>query len=296
MSAWNILYRGPLSSCNYDCGYCPFAKTSNTRAELQRDEEALDRFVQWVARQRNSMGILFTPWGEALIHSYYRRAIIHLSRLPNVTRVSIQTNLSAPVEDLSHGNIERIALWTTFHPSQTTIPRFVSRCQDLDRAGLRYSVGVVGLRENFGALDELRRLLPRDVYLWINAYKRQAEYYTEADLQRLLAVDPYFHWNLQRYPSSGKPCAAGETTFTVDGDGNVRRCHFIDAVIGNIYHDDWQQSLKRRLCSSAACGCHIGYIHRPELQLDQLFGPGLLERIPSVWPEINPAFLQPRRQ
>ena len=22
----SILYRGPLSSCNYACGYCPFAK------------------------------------------------------------------------------------------------------------------------------------------------------------------------------------------------------------------------------------------------------------------------------
>ena len=34
---WSIYYRGSLSSCNYACGYCPFAKTRNTRSELARD-------------------------------------------------------------------------------------------------------------------------------------------------------------------------------------------------------------------------------------------------------------------
>jgi hypothetical protein len=41
----SILYRGPLSSCNYACGYCPFAKRRETAAELARDREALARFV-----------------------------------------------------------------------------------------------------------------------------------------------------------------------------------------------------------------------------------------------------------
>ena len=41
-----ILYRGPLSSCNYSCNYCPFAKTKNTKAELAADTEKLNRFVK----------------------------------------------------------------------------------------------------------------------------------------------------------------------------------------------------------------------------------------------------------
>ena len=32
-----ILYRGPLSSCNYGCPYCPFAKHHETAAELKVD-------------------------------------------------------------------------------------------------------------------------------------------------------------------------------------------------------------------------------------------------------------------
>lgn len=65
----SILYRGPLSSCNYGCEYCPFAKRSETAAQLAVDRQALERFINWVAeRHDDQSGVLFTPWGEALIH------------------------------------------------------------------------------------------------------------------------------------------------------------------------------------------------------------------------------------
>src|SRR5438067_10569701 len=154
MNTWNILYRGSLSSCNYACGYCPFAKTANTRAELRQDELELERFVAWVAAQKQPIGILITPWGEALVHGYYRRAMTTLSRMPQIYRVSIQTNLSAPLEDFDGADRDTLALWTTFHPSQTSLPRFAARCRELDDAGIRYSVGVVGLREHFSVIEE----------------------------------------------------------------------------------------------------------------------------------------------
>jgi hypothetical protein len=286
MSTWNILYRGSLSSCNYECGYCPFAKTSNTRAELRKDQQELERFAAWVEVRQNRIGILITPWGEALVHQYYRRTMTELSHLPQVYRVSVQTNLSAALDDFDGANRDTLALWTTFHPSQTSLARFAARCEELDAAGIRYSVGVVGLREHFDAIEELRRVLRPEVYLWINAFKRESNYYRPEEINRLLAVDPYFHWNLHRYASRGKPCCAGETTFTVDGDGNVRRCHFVDGIIGNIYEENFDDCLKPRTCPAAACGCHIGYIHRPVLKLNGLYGEGLLERIPSHWPEV----------
>ncbi|HXJ72405.1 MAG TPA: STM4011 family radical SAM protein [Candidatus Dormibacteraeota bacterium] len=290
MSTWNILYRGSLSSCNYACGYCPFAKTANTVAELRQDELELERFVAWTELQTRRIGILITPWGEGLVHRYYRKALVALSHLPRVHRVSIQTNLSAPLEDLAPANRETLALWATFHPTETSLEAFAARCRELDAARIRYSVGVVGLREQFEAITELRAVLHPDVYLWINAFKRDAGYYRAAEVEQLSAIDPYFHWNLHRYESLGKACAAGETSFTVDGRGDVRRCHFVDGVIGNIYEADFERCLKRRGCPAATCGCHIGYVHRPELKLDELYGVGLLERIPSGWPVVNPRF------
>ena len=77
---WNVLYRGPLTSCNYACAYCPFAKTANTREELGADAIVLDRFVGWVAEQSDRrVGVLFTPWGEALVHRHYQQAMLRLA-------------------------------------------------------------------------------------------------------------------------------------------------------------------------------------------------------------------------
>jgi MoaA/NifB/PqqE/SkfB family radical SAM enzyme len=290
MSAWNILYRGSLSSCNYTCVYCPFAKTFNTRDELRKDQVELERFVSWVAAQERRVGILITPWGEAMVHRYYRQAMAALSQFPHVYRVSIQTNLSGPLDGFLAANRSVLALWTTFHPTQTSLARFVERCRELDALEIRYSVGVVGLREHFDAIEELRRRLRPEIYLWVNAFKRVPDYYQPQEIQRLLGVDPYFDWNLHRYVSQGKPCLAGETSFTVDGQGDVRRCHFINRVIGNIYQRGFDHCLKARHCTEATCGCNIGYVHRPDLRLSELYGVGLLERVPARWPELDQNF------
>lgn len=280
---WSILYRGPLSSCNYACDYCPFAKTRNTRAELEEDARKLARFVDWVARRDDrDVGVLFTPWGEALIRRHYRDAMVRLSHMPHVYRVAAQTNLSFRSFDwLEASSRDALALWTTWHPTQISLDDFLERCARLDARGVRYSVGVVGLRESFEAIEELRARLAPEIYLWINAYKREPSYYDEQDVQRLERVDPLFRYNTRYHPSQGRPCQAGVTAFTVDGDGVARRCHFIDAPIGNIHDEDFDEALYQRPCAIEACGCHIGYVHLDALELYPVFGDGLMERIPS---------------
>lgn len=281
MKRWEIYYRGSLSSCNYACTYCPFGKTANSRAELRHDRLQLERFCTWVETQRTCLGVLITPWGEALHHGYYRRAMVSMSRLKQVYRVAIQTNLHGPVADMAEGCLKTLALWTTYHPTQVNRARFLSRCRQLDRLGIRYSVGMVGIREHFEEIEAVRRELRPEVYLWVNAYKRQDNYYSPSEIVWLSHLDPHFSWNLKRYPSQGKACHAGHGSFAVDGDGNLRRCHFVPEILGNIYEPDWEHCLRERLCPAATCGCHIGYIHRPELPLRELYGDGLLERIPA---------------
>ena len=278
---WNILYRGSLSSCNYDCAYCPFAKTTNTRAELDQDAESLARFTDWVCSQQRPIGVLFTPWGEAMVHRYYQRALAALSRQAHVERVAVQTNLSGGTEWLRSADTNTVALWTTYHPSQTSRAQFLRKCDDLRRLNVRFSVGMVGLREDFAEIEAVRAALPSDVYLWVNAYKDVPDYYDAASAERLARVDPLFPVNLRDYDSVGRPCRAGHTAFTVDADGTARRCHFIDDPIGNIFEDDIADHLAPTDCTKAICDCHIGYVHRPELGLYEVFGDGVLERIPD---------------
>ncbi|GAC1367723.1 MAG: hypothetical protein NVSMB44_33700 [Ktedonobacteraceae bacterium] len=278
----SILYRGPLASCNYGCDYCPFAKHRETYEEHEHDRRALERFLDWVAaRPQDRIAVFFTPWGEALVRKRYQEAFVRLSALPQVTKVAIQTNLSCRLDWTERCDKAKIALWTTYHPSQVARERFLIKCRELIERDVRFSVGVVGLKEHAQEIEELRKALPEQVYLWINAYKRVPDYYTPDEMRFLSKIDPLFPLNTWHYPSQGHPCHAGHTVISVDGDGVARRCHFIKTPIGNIYAANFEACLYERSCSNAVCHCHIGYVHMPELRLDEVFGTGILERIPT---------------
>jgi hypothetical protein len=122
-----------------------------------------------------------TPWGEALIHPWYQQALAKLTSLPNVEKAAIQTNLSCKLEWVEDCNKERLALWTTFHPEWVSIEQFVAQCSELDRRGVRFSVGVVGFPKFKDAIAALRHELPSHVYMWINAVKRELPQLSEAD-------------------------------------------------------------------------------------------------------------------
>src|SRR5262249_40434710 len=162
-------YRGPLSSCNYACAYCPFAKRHEGAAELAADRQALERFVGWGAgHPAHQLGGLFTPWGEGLIRPHHQGALVR-PRSPDHGRgPAIQGNWWWRVEWVGDCDRERLALWTTFHPTEVSRARFLARCRELDRRGVRYSVGVVGLKEHAEEIEALRRELPPHVYLWVN--------------------------------------------------------------------------------------------------------------------------------
>jgi hypothetical protein len=279
---YHVLYRGDLSSCNYSCSYCPFAKRAQTYAELEDDRQGLKRFLTWIAAQsRCRFGILFTPWGEALIRRWYQQALVTLTHLSHVERAAIQTNLSCSLDWVRECRVESLALWTTFHPSQVAGESFVAKVRFLHTQGIRLSVGVVGLHENFDAIERLRRVIPPQVYLWINAFKRVPNYYTDEPMRWLTAIDPLFPINARQHPSRGESCGTGETSFTVDGAGIIRRCHFVGEPLGSIASPDWETVLRPRLCPNSTCGCHIGYVHLKRLRQDAVYGSGLLERIPE---------------
>lgn len=278
----SILYRGPLSSCNYGCEYCPFAKHSESASEHKEDERALNRFVSWVSnRTSDTISILFTPWGEALIRKRYQQALMRLSNMPQVRKVVIQTNLSCSLNWVDDCDKRKLALWTTFHPTEVSRARFVARCLELHQRGVRFSVGAVGLKEHTGEIEALRRELPPTVYLWINAYKHNPDYYSSEDIERFEAIDELFLINNENHPSFGRACRCGESVISVYGDGSIRRCHFIHQKIGNIYNDDLREVLREQPCSNRTCGCHIGYVHMDYLKLYQIYGDGVLERIPQ---------------
>jgi MoaA/NifB/PqqE/SkfB family radical SAM enzyme len=281
-----ILYRGLLSSCNYGCDYCPFAKHTETREEHEHDRRDLERFVAWVAgRERDRISVFFTPWGEALVRKRYQDALVALTTMSHVAKAAIQTNLSCRLNWVEGCDKAKLGLWATYHPTQTTRERFLAKCRELDARQVRYSVGIVGMKAHAGEIKAMRAALGLHVYLWINAYKHGPEYYTPEEVERFTAVDPLFPLNNQYHPSAGRACRAGATVIAVDGEGVMRRCHFIKAPLGNIYAPGFERALRPTPCTNATCGCHIGYVHMNDLKLYEVFGDGVLERIPArpVW-------------
>ncbi|TXS52972.1 STM4011 family radical SAM protein [Streptomyces sp. t39] len=283
-----LLYRGPLASCDYDCPYCPFAKRRDTRDALTADRAALERFTAWAAANTTDrLSVLITPWGEGLVRSWYRRALVDLSHLPHVRRVAIQTNLSCRTGWTADADRDTLALWCTYHPGQTSYDRFLAKCRELTAGGVRHSVGMVGLP---GHLDEARRLrrdLPPEVYLWINAAEGHG--YTDAQAARWTEIDPLFPYSRHPHRSAGLPCRTGESVVSVDGEGTVRRCHFVQAELGNLYDGSYRAALRPRTCPLAVCDCHIGYVHLESLPLYDVFAGGVLERVPASRPPAVPA-------
>lgn len=278
-----ILYRGPLASCNYDCPYCPFAKRHDPPPRLRADRAALHRFTDWVAATDDvRLSVLFTPWGEGLTRSWYRQAMVRLSHLAHVERVAIQTNLAVRPDWLAEADRRRVALWATYHPGQVSRDRFLARCRRLGELGVRFSVGVVGLPEHLVEARAVRAALPDEVYVWVNA--AEGHRYDAEQEAAWTAVDPLFGYSVRPHLSLGRPCHAGETAVSVDGDGTVRRCHFVAEPIGNLYDGSWRTALTPRACPNASCDCHIGYLHLKPLGLRDVFAGGVLERIPAGWP------------
>ncbi|MDH5325293.1 MAG: STM4011 family radical SAM protein [Gammaproteobacteria bacterium] len=276
---FNILYRGYLSSCNFSCDYCPFAKQQDDKSAREKDQHALRRFVQWVQRSQYDLNVLFTPWGEALIRKWYQQALVELSHCASVRKVAVQTNLSCKLDWLRQCKTETTALWVSYHPSEMVLDSLLVKCEQLLSIGIRFSVGMVGLVEHIPVLQQLRKHLPNSVYVWVNACKAPAVNYSAAQIQQIVSIDPCFEDNLRNYRSLNELCFTGEDTFSVRADGGVSRCHFTAEELGNIYEQDLLDLVGERPCPRGVCDCHIGYVHMKRLNLRNKYKTGLLERI-----------------
>ncbi|MDQ0779534.1 hypothetical protein QF026_008000 [Streptomyces aurantiacus] len=275
-----LLYRGPLSSCDYDCPYCPFAKRRDTTAQLRADRTALGRFTAWAHEQQDDrLSVLFTPWGEGLVRSWYRRALVDLSHRPHVQRVAIQTNLSCRTDWLKDADLDTVALWCTYHPGQTPYERFQAKTRALSGLGVRFSVGIVGVPDHLEHARRLRAELPPHVYLWVNA--AEGHTYTDEQAAEWTELDPLFPYSRHPHRSAGMPCRTGESVLSVDGEGTVRRCHFVRTELGNLYDGSYRAALGPRACPKELCDCHIGYVHLETLPLYDVFAGGILERVPQ---------------
>jgi hypothetical protein len=290
MKSLLVLFRTRLEWCNFTCGYCPWnANAVRVETEaFQADARRLQRIVQRVAELPRPVEFFITPKAEYMVLPYWREAVRQLLAMPQVTRVTLQTHLGWDVEGyLPTVEASKLALWTTYHPSETdATDRAVlkRRWMLLHEKKVRFTVGMVGTHEHLLELTQLRAFLPPDVYLWVNAYKREPDYYTPAQLQAIRSVDPYFDLNNQHYPSRGQLCTAGSHALYLDDEGDLRRCFFVGDILGNLFRDGWRTLPAPTACPIPTCHCYVGHMHIVDLGFRDLYGDDLAVRRPRHWP------------
>lgn len=286
-----ILYRSNIEFCNYSCHYCPWhtAPRKVNKGELEKDKAELNRVTTRLLALKLDCEVFFVPKGENLILDYYWDAILQLLQGSTIRRVTIQTNLSfnpaARLGQLPDSSLRKLALWITCHPLQMPdgMSAFLHKLDFLKQREVIFSVGIVGIKEHFGAICKLASALAeRNVTLWVNAYKREHGYYSDKELAFLENVDPTFARTNIRLNTFGMLCNAGYNVLYLDGKGDIRRCLFVKETLGNIF-SNYSLLESPHPCPNDSCHCYLGHLNIPSLGYRCIYGENLCVRIPKKY-------------
>ena len=287
MNVRTVYYRGLLRSCNYKCWYCPFSTQSS---DLLADEISLNRFCDSISKlscgdanngRSSNLTIVFTPYGEALIHKYYHEAIARLCEYDFVKAVACQTNLSFDIKGFAaQVATEKVNLWCSFHPSQVDISDFLLQCELLKEYGIKFCVGAVGNPSNLLLLQQLRNSLPDDIYMWINAMDGLRRKYSDDEIKLLLEIDPLFELEVNNFVAAPKQCSAGRESIFVDGKGDYFACNISKVRLGNLYTG--KAFALSNICRAKKCNCYLAYSNRSDVA-DSFMDAGTIPlRNPSI--------------
>ena len=285
LSIKRIYYRGKLNSCNYTCSYCPFGKKSHLTATTQ-DEQAWNRFItaieQW---QGGPLQLFIIPYGEALIHRYYRKGIIHLAALPQVAGISCQTNLSFSADEWldefssTPTLISKIKIWASFHLEMTSVESFVRRLHTLYNAGIQVCAGAVGNPMAKSVLSDLRNALLPDIYLFINAMQGLKSPLSVEDIRFFTQLDNLFEYDLKNASAQWDICSGGRSSCFIDWKGDIFGCPRSQVKIGNLYQNQILDLLLP--CRRKVCDCYIAFSNLTNHPLHRIMGAGAFWRIPD---------------
>ncbi|MFS2518131.1 STM4011 family radical SAM protein [Bacteroides xylanisolvens] len=285
LSIKRIYYRGKLNSCNYTCSYCPFGKKSHLTATTQ-DEQAWNRFITAIEEWKGGpLQLFIIPYGEALIHRYYRKGIIHLAALPQVAGISCQTNLSFSADEwldefpATPALISKIKIWASFHPEMTSVESFVRRLHTLYNAGIQVCAGAVGNPMAKNVLSDLRNALLPDIYLFINAMQGLKSPLSVEDIRFFTQLDNLFEYDLKNASAQWDICSGGRSSCFIDWKGDIFGCPRSQVKIGNLYQNQILDLLLP--CRRKVCDCYIAFSNLTNHPLHRIMGAGAFWRIPD---------------
>lgn len=152
------------------------------------------------------------------------------------------------------------------------IDDFVAKVYALEKY-ISISVGVVGNPNDIEEIIELRKKIPKNVYMWINAMEGLGREYTIEEIGFFVKIDPMFTSEITRQADYNCNCCR-EHIF-VNFNGNIQSCNRKKELIGNIYKSDF---IKNSECNG---NCYLSYSHTNNFRKNNLIGENNLFRIPK---------------
>lgn len=277
----SMKYRGILNSCNYSCHYCPFSKKPFSKKQEALDRMALSRLSSYLEQEKEDFTFQIIPYGEACIYAYYWEFLAKVSQNPHAKAVGCQTNVSFPVEQMitlfcQNGDIKKLRLWCTFHPSMVSVEDFCQRIKQLREYGILLCVGAVADPSQKEAILALRLRLPKDIYFWLNRMEGRKHPYSPQERTFFEQIDPLFFLEESHFYANPTQCRAGifndgtMGNIFVKADGSIYACPLSNVCLGNLYEkpnvtqkQEHALSSCVKKCNRKECSCFLAYQNHP---------------------------------
>jgi len=253
--------------CNYDCPYCWFhGQWESLRSKNRYPEK--DRIIAAWERvyARNGRVKVSITGGEPFLFPHFTDIIQAISRMHSV---EIITNLSVDVTDfLDRVNRKNVVINPSFHALSADADTFIRKILALREAEMVQCITFLAYPPLIGRLPALQeKFSASDLSLTIQSFfgtmgdLRYPEGYTQEEKAAIfpqLGTRGGQPFQTEAFSPKNKLCNAGKNYGVIQPDGTVRRCggQSDDAVVGNLFDDDFKMRSHPSPCTSERCPCN----------------------------------------
>ncbi|MCJ7508062.1 MAG: radical SAM protein [candidate division Zixibacteria bacterium] len=180
--------------CNYRCSYCYVPLEKRTVKKTMFSHHNWDEWLQALKDNFSDKNLEFYfTGGEPLIIEDCVLLIKELVEIDNVSRIRIDTNLSAVENFLKNLDSEKVRFLTAFHPTQISLDRYLGKVRKVQEKKMVDAVNFVTSKENLGLVNMSPHKLIKvfeDIGIFLNIAK---------DFHRGLSKGWDYNPNYQKY-------------------------------------------------------------------------------------------------
>jgi len=249
-------FHGRFALCNYACPYCYYPTSVNKNVCFNYTIEKWERaFKKHFGGKKT---VFYFSYGEPTIQPHFYEVLEMIGRHKN-WEAKITTNLSVPLDKLMETKVakeNRLNINASFHPTQTTIDKFLKQLSVLRKNNIEPSVVYVMWPPQIDDLE--KKYMPifrkHGYVVHIRAFrglykgKKYPGAYTEEEWIKTAKYmdEANLKYMLGEVNALGRRSCIGMNHILIDNFGNVEMCdsYVGDGHYGNIFNDSFKLDLE----------------------------------------------------